>query len=1040
MEMIAPPILAEALGVLTDSLTSGFVDPPELPYELLGSLLRAAPVLQSLRAVTEVPYSTATESERKEGVHHQTMMMENSRSLSEKCWTIRRPSSGGVSQKGKSTSSSAGASGSGSSSGSSATTSPEVVEAPLDASTPPPPPSSITLYPVPSTHPPLAVLADEVLGASMEAVLRALRSGAVNAVSGCDHVQQLLTLIFEICGNISGNVEWMWGLYQRRLSQFLSEAATATGGATNSVFQQYWASLPWSEATFHLRSPHEVALIRAYLASEDRAAAELLYSLDWTAVVSAAAPPISFLVHHQQEQRQQQTTTTSATTSGGGGGVFTLIDEDDEEEEEAGSGGGVQQTAFTSSPASRGGSGVMKGSQSDWAAELGLLLLHAAIFLPQSSLNLPQWAQSCLSDEDATVQLLASANWTRIEHRLLLSPTTTTAAAALPVPWLTLPLLLCPRTIQGDVGQRVVHAASILSKAALLQGSSFAATVVAKAIRPLLALSICQGINLSLQVAGAPSSSRAAAGTTTNGDGTTTSGGGGDSAAVAALAASLASHQLVDIPADIPEELLEGTVELEQYRLQKREQQLLIEAAAVAAAEQQHQSPSQTPVIEVSGCFRFTPVQHVVLIRDVLGPLAAKHALLDGAFPSGEQCIAEVEPSSSSSSCFEGLQVWNGAPSALAHFAAAASMPSSSSSSGGGGRENIENGGDDVATLCLSLLYPLLHHQPLTILTKDALPFRNADLPWCIESAATAVFIAAAGTAAAAQPQQHRGNRSMRALRRQLSTLLHRIGDTAEEASAAATDPNSALNATVVDGIGLMNLIAHVVEDAAVHEEYSQEKKLGACLLRCVMAAPSTHSSGIITLLAENIVRAMASPPPAQTHHPTSSFSVFSSPSSQNDSVPVIAAIQEGSTVTTLGEGSSQQQHEHQHQLHDQEAEDSIKVPASMHFAAKAAASLDSVHLLTFAQSCARMKRPLLCAFALVSARHASSMLDKFSWQERVVAAIQAAHVADGNAEHPLEVCAPWLEILQWIHDNRWRRLPPGEGFVFLQYLKILSI
>ena len=50
-------------------------------------------------------------------------------------------------------------------------------------------------------------------------------------------------------------------------------------------FRQYWASLPWSRATFHTLSPSAISELATYMCSPDRVVLELLHSLDWRPVV-----------------------------------------------------------------------------------------------------------------------------------------------------------------------------------------------------------------------------------------------------------------------------------------------------------------------------------------------------------------------------------------------------------------------------------------------------------------------------------------------------------------------------------------------------------------------------------------------------------------------------------------------------------------------------------------------------------------------------------------------------------------------------------
>lgn len=995
MEMLTSSILAEALTLVTEALSAGKADPPDLPYDLLGALLHSTPVLQSLRESVDA----AGKEEKKGG------RMESSSEMKESAWTVHVSGTntlprGTVSNFENGGGSSSGPGASSGTSSSSAQSTPLVsgIGGSGASDTGHLTPPSISLQPISTTHLPLGQLADEALGAAMDAVLRVLRRGVLDEASAGDHVQQVLGLVMGVAGQHAQQdawgLEWAWELYQRRLSTFVQESSGATGGTAAFSFQQYWCSLPWEEATFHLKSPKQVAAIRDFLANEDMAAAELTHRLNWDVVLSAAAP------------RQQIQPTVAA---GGGTGVFTLIDE---EEEEA-------LIHSTTTGAAGTADGVGSGTRGQWAAEVGLLLIHCTVFLAQSARDIPEWVRAHILDgsgPESVVEasrILAGADWHKIEE-IVLSP-------ALPAPWLVLPVLMAPKSVRGDVGQRLVHAAVMLRDGAKIQGSPAAGAVVAQAVRPLLALSICQGVQLEVgagrgAIAGVPGQSPIAS---------------------AALAATIASHQLIDIPEDIPEELLQDTVEFQQLRLQKEQLQLAEDeavaaaaAAAVAAADEQQATGANVPLIEVSACFRLTAAHHVALIKDVLGPLAAMHAPANIATITKEHCVDKLEPPSSTQNQQTedtGVKFWEGlSGSELAVLESSA------------GSANLVGNPDRAAlaaSMCISLLQPLVQ-RPVTIITQAHLPFSNAELPWFIENTSSVVFIVS-GQGGVAQSPQRRPGRSMRALRQQIASLLRRKDTDDVDGSV---DPETALNRAVTDAVALRNLMAHLIQDTGVRENYSREKLLGACLLRCVILTPSVHNSATVTHFAEDLVRALASNGVAgegaaataaggylngagvgqETHHAAEEVPV------------VVAGGEETSTVTRVeGQPPGQIPGSNLSQgiglgLDFPPGEPDIAVPPSMHLAAAAASELPPKDLLRLANGAVRMRRPLLAAFALSAARRAAVAVDKLTWQVHVTEALKVATGSEHNAEHPQEMIAPWMDILRWLADSRWRRLPPG--------------
>lgn len=440
------------------------------------------------------------------------------------------------------------------------------------------------------------------------------------------------------------------------------------------------------------------------------------------------------------------------------------------------------------------------GGAGAWAAELGLLALQACVLVPAA--DQPAWLRQLLfgmrgrapeapsggagEEEEASVQalmqrsalsatmsqllatageqqpllpaLLAGADWRRLAALVHAEEATAGGAA----PWLLLPALLAGDSLAGgDLGSRLVHAASLLSRGAAQEGSSHAAETAASAAGPLLLCTLCQGARHE-QRTPPPAAGRDASAAE-------------DAALAAALAESarLAQQEQVVIPEGFPRELLEGTVEGQQLLLlqEQQEEQRQAElqragqqggaaagaadvAAAAAAgageqqalqqeehdgrqqqegqATQQQQQQQQKQIVEVQGCWSLTPDQHVALLQQALLPLAAARASNDAA---GAWQQEDCPPELSAWSATAGLREWRAPHLAdLMHAATAAAEAGPQA-----GERSNEAAADAAAAAaaaaCVAAMLAPLVRAPVTVLLQDRLPFANSELPLDTESA-----------------------------------------------------------------------------------------------------------------------------------------------------------------------------------------------------------------------------------------------------------------------------------------------------------------
>lgn len=80
----------------------------------------------------------------------------------------------------------------------------------------------------------------------------------------------------------------------------------------------------------------------------------------------------------------------------------------------------------------------------------------------------------------------------------------------------------------------------------------------------------------------------------------------------------------------------------------------------------------------------------------------------------------------------------------------------------------------------------------------------------------------------------------------------------------------------------------------------------------------------------------------------------------------------------------------------------------------------------------------LLTAIFSIEARHRTTVLEKYEWQNLVVMILQISEKCHPAKVHSLELILVWLCLLDWLNDTRWRRLPPGTQ-VQLKRLIVLS-
>lgn len=396
------------------------------------------------------------------------------------------------------------------------------------------------------------------------------------------------------------------------------------------------------------------------------------------------------------------------------------------------------------------------------------------------------------------------------------------------------------------------------------EGSPWASATAARAVQPLLLFSLCQGGQVPQAAPGA----------------------------LAAPPQQVQAQQaqqapLLELPPDIPPELLEGTVEGQQLRAQQAQQEAqqaeqgghLVAAsggaaqhaqraqqegaAGAAAAAAEHGQP--LPLVEVLGCWHLGAPEQLALVESVLLPLASRHAKEDllpsvhssscpefklplgpgsgegAATPAGELEAAGISTwqpplpaeltgqAAALDSSGRGGQAGDGSSSAAGAAGAGAEAS-------GASRGALSLGGDPVRArvAVLAALVQAAFQPPATVLTDDPLPFGNAQLPW---DTPAALYVSVEGGGGARRPagagRSGRLGQQFRAMGRRLTSLMHHSDDSraAAAGSSGAAAGTAAGPAAAVDPDAALR---------AIHDVQGVHNLLGSAI-EVSAGAPRVH-------------------------------------------------------------------------------------------------------------------------------------------------------------------------------------------------------
>lgn len=341
---------------------------------------------------------------------------------------------------------------------------------------------------------------------------------------------------------------------------------------------------------------------------------------------------------------------------------------------------------------------ALRSDASTLSTDLALLIVESfvaydATDLPRFLLNEAQLGGPGLGDSSdepllssslVAVTLLAHADWSILNSLDSTDPAHNDAHVA---SWLVSRFLstLGWSTTEGNPLDRLVNVSHLLSAGAIASSSGEALSVASSMIHPLVGLSICRCAEPSSTMGEVPF-----AGQVFHGDG---------------------DNDENAFP-EIPEELLQGTVEMQAIEELRSRQEIVRlmkeEEGAVSAV-----TPVGTTgrgVVEVLGCLRMTPAQVVALYEFALVPLA-KAAIVKGTMPGEGDLKAQY-----------------------------------------GEMGNRGQHPDSVIALCLPLT-----RRPTTILTTISIarfPSSNANIPWYEESEQAAVEGSMGGEGLGSEPEQ----------------------------------------------------------------------------------------------------------------------------------------------------------------------------------------------------------------------------------------------------------------------------------------------
>lgn len=391
-------------------------------------------------------------------------------------------------------------------------------------------------------------------------------------------------------------------------------------------------------------------------------------------------------------------------------------------------------------------------------AEIFAIVIHTTIILNDE--RLPSWMFDGLNlDFSLCDALMKSMDWDYFYSQILPSK--------VPGPWLLQPIVLCAIQDVNGVEDRIIRALSLLWSFARPEYETSVKTVMALSL-PLMGVSVCQGNKVQ----------------------------------TVESSNSVPFRPTVEVPEDFPRELLEGTFELEQLKLQDTEQ---IAEPTAGCLE----------VISISSCFKLSFLNHITIMKQVCDLVSHFQKWNKN---NGEFSEEKLESKNSLVFC----QVEDAYRSMSEDTQPTAPPPMN---------ENLG------AFLCSIII-----HEPLTIIVNHAVAVGSNTMPW---NKSENVFL----TRWNEPPSRKHSLRSLRNLVTRIMGLRRR--DEQEDGH------DGDLEASVTDWGPLASALSAVVEEYTVHQtgRHAELTMLGRSLLELFFSVNSYRYNRKMLSLVENILR-----------------------------------------------------------------------------------------------------------------------------------------------------------------------------------------
>ena len=1042
MEMLSAPVLAAAMEQIVEAMNCKKISPYEIPFELLERFMSTEYVKSSLHLVDQ------------DAKNCRNIKIDNSGS-EVAAWTIKfldigkndmvndvvdRNSKGQDIVTGRNTCQTSEAS-------------PSVSEGYLGIHLSVKPSRPLfELSIVPASHCPLRFLFEEMISAILDMLLFSLQKGRIDANASCDIFSVLLRLLARIPEREDPwGLEWFWKIYRNIFSSFLASADEFTNGASNELFKRCWKSLPWANAKFLEKDPGTISSIRIYLPAADGSAMWILKELDWSNILNKIVP----------QEFKYRNKIRASNSSAKARPIFTLTDEESEQDPDTVT---PRQSEFAAEGQKT--SGLSDSKTKVLTGELVALILECLIILPIE--QMPEWMASlCNIDEGQRkqnvdvdfneyvsnlplVDILSRAEWLTIAR-------ISSSDKYAQIPWLLYPALVAQKHLQltwDCVAERLLRVCIILTNASLKKDQpDYSAVIVMQAVAPLLGLSICQGHQykesnisnkaLPTNFTGRPDFPRESL---------------------------IGQHEKIIIPPDIPSELLEGTVEAEQVRLQQEQIQMAQgQAPMVQDSFCWTNSSGSMPMFVVRACFRLPARYHVSLLSFCITPLlmhwTSEKDIID------PKIVAELKGDQGQSDykgTYNGVIIWEKSRKLF--------QESIGGNKIGDDQEcRLETLGIGSNPVSESLNLFLLHlaSAPLTIIISENLLYANNDLPWDTE---TAVYLSNSVSGAAKYSQRGiavQSSKTLRNLGTRISSVLGRHEKTNSLDSLRLEEIDKDCNSLhslrelfikcIENEIFLKNDIhsrLSIVEQSHSWESldevpsvrtdcFHQSRVLCSSIVGKTMCNEELNNNIYVSCLAESLLHKMVTLEKKENRMkdldtcPQSShgnnISVDSMEHPLEHSILVIddddSEKEDISTMQSTRKIDSLQKKEGDLVLDSHERCDKAVESEIVGLLSKIFEFRDLEYFLSLAREMNDLRRPLLTALSLEGARSHASILDKVPWQAAVESVLLTVTLTESNFMYPLDSVHVWLESLSWINDSRWRRLPPGNQRVALTHL-----